>query len=273
MLIHHIAAGILVPDGKIYRLVKGYDWDRVFTADNPADELAALAKEGADVPLLPPLLPPVKTQEVWAAGVTYLRSKSARMAESKDAGGGTFYDRVYDAPRPELFMKATGPRVRGHNQRVRIRSDSKWNVPEPELTLAVNTSGTIIGYTIGNDMSSRDIEGENPLYLPQAKIYAGSCALGPGLLLQREPLDTGTPIQIRIVREGATVFEGQTTLASLKRKPQELVDYLYRDNWFPKGALLMTGTGIIPPDSFTLAGGDEISITIPPIGTLTNKVE
>jgi len=218
------------------------------------------------------ILSPAVDQEVWAAGVTYYRSRSARIEESKDAGGGTFYDRVYTAERPELFMKATGRRVIGTGGDVRIRSDAKWSVPEPELTLFVNPAGEIAGYTIGNDMSSRDIEGENPLYLPQAKFYNGSCALGPCILLTSEPLPKTTTIEIDILRDGTSVFTGSTTLAELKRDPQDLVQYLYRDNSFPSGAFLMTGTGIVPEDDFTLARRDVIRITIAGIGTLENAV-
>ena len=218
------------------------------------------------------ILPPIGSQEVWAAGVTYYRSRSARIEESKDAGGGTFYDRVYEAERPEIFFKATARRVVGANDKVQIRSDAKWSVPEPELTLAVNPRGQIIGYTIGNDMSSRDIEGENPLYLPQAKVYNRSCALGPCLYICSDPLPTSTGIAIEIHRGDTLAFTGQTTLAALKRDPKLLVEFLYRDNDFPAGAFLMTGTGIVPPDSFTLASGDSIRITIEPVGTLVNVV-
>ena len=218
------------------------------------------------------ILAPVVDQEVWAAGVTYYRSRSARIEESKDAGGGTFYDRVYSAERPELFFKATGPRVVGTGAEVRIRSDAKWSVPEPELTLCVNPAGLIVGYTIGNDMSSRDIEGENPLYLPQAKFYDGSCALGPCVLLSLEPLATTTTIQIEIHRDGRSVFAGSTALVELKRDPKDLVAYLIRDNSFPSGVFLMTGTGVVPEDDFTLARGDVIRITIAGIGTLENTV-
>jgi 2-dehydro-3-deoxy-D-arabinonate dehydratase len=219
-----------------------------------------------------PLLPPIGTQEVWAAGVTYFRSRDARMEESQVAGGGSFYDRVYSAQRPELFFKATSHRVVGHEQLVRIRGDSKWNVPEPELTLAINSRGKIIGYTIGNDMSSRDIEGENPLYLPQAKVYDGACALGPGIFITDERLPQTTRIAITITRSGKKLFDGGTTLAEMKRSPQELVDYLYRETSFPSGCFLMTGTGVVPPSSFSLQPDDEISITIDSIGTLTNRV-
>jgi 2-dehydro-3-deoxy-D-arabinonate dehydratase len=197
------------------------------------------------------------------------------MEESKEAGGGSFYDRVYSAARPELFFKATGRRVVGPGAPVRIRSDAKWSVPEPELTLVVNAAGEIVGYTVGNDMSSRDIEGENPLYLPQAKVYDGSCALGPCVLVAQDPnelLARETAIAITIDRAGKTAFRGQTTLAELKRDPRELVEYLYRDNSFPQGALLLTGTGIVPGDDFTLATGDRIRITIDGIGTLENEV-
>jgi 2-dehydro-3-deoxy-D-arabinonate dehydratase len=194
------------------------------------------------------------------------------MEESKDAGAGNFYDRVYSAERPELFFKATGPRVIGPNHPVRIRSDAKWSVPEPELTLLINPAGVIVGYTIGNDMSSRDIEGENPLYLPQAKLYDGSCALGPGILLSPEPLAKSTAIHLEITRKGQTVFAGDTTLAELKRDPEQLVEYLLRDNTFPYGVFLMTGTGIVPGDEFTLSSGDVVRISIDQIGLLENPV-
>jgi len=220
------------------------------------------------------IVAPITDQEVWAAGVTYLRSKVARMEESKTAGGGSFYDRVYDADRPEIFFKATPHRVCGPGQHVRLRGDSKWNVPEPELALLVNPRARIIGYTVGNDMSSRDIEGENPLYLPQAKVYDGSCALGPCVLIEdpTEPLSRETPIELEIRRGADVAFAGKTSLAQMKRKFEELVSWLFRDNSFPSGVYLLTGTGVVPPDGFTLQGGDEIRITIPPIGTLRNVV-
>jgi 2-dehydro-3-deoxy-D-arabinonate dehydratase len=218
------------------------------------------------------VLAPIANQEVWASGVTYYRSRSARMEESKDAGGGDFYDRVYSAERPELFFKATASRVADPGSFVRIRNDASWSVPEPELTLLLNHRGKIIGYTVGNDMSSRDIEGENPLYLPQAKVYDRSCALGPCVLVSSESLPSSTSIQLEILRDGKTEFIGATTLAEMKRKPSTLAEYLFRDNSFPNGAFLMTGTGIVPPDSFTLEAGDHIRITIEPIGTLVNEV-
>jgi 2-dehydro-3-deoxy-D-arabinonate dehydratase len=219
-----------------------------------------------------PLLPPIGTQEVWAAGVTYFRSRAARMEESKSAGGGDFYDRVYNAERPELFFKSTASRVVGHRGKVAIRSDAKWSVPEPELTLLCSATGRITGYTIGNDMSSRDIEGENPLYLPQAKVYNRSCALGPCILISDQPLNSSTSIAIDILRENTPVFRGATTLDQLKRDPKTLVDYLFRDNVFPSGCFLLTGTGIVPPDAFTLQPADEIRISIEGIGTLISVV-
>jgi len=226
----------------------------------------------AEVPADGPFLPPIGTQEVWAAGVTYFRSRAARMDESKTAGGGDFYDRVYSAERPELFFKSTASRVVGHEGKVAIRSDAKWSVPEPELALLCSPTGRITGYTIGNDMSSRDIEGENPLYLPQAKVYNRSCALGPCILIREQPLDSSTKIELEIFRENSCVFRGATSLDSMKRDPKTLVEYLFRDNVFPSGCFLLTGTGVVPPDSFTLQPSDEIRISINDIGTLTNFV-
>jgi 2-dehydro-3-deoxy-D-arabinonate dehydratase len=261
-------------DQQIRRLDRSVTWEQVLRHDEPLAWLAQEFERAApQTTPLPSLIAPIAPgQEVWAAGVTYWRSRTARMEESKDSGGGDFYARVYDAARPELFFKSTAHRVAGPNQPIRIRGDSKWNVPEPELTLAINPRGKIIGYTIGNDVSSRDIEGENPLYLPQAKVYSGSCALGPCVLMSDEALATSTSISMQIRRAGHAVFEGSTTLAQLRRRPDELVEYLLRDNAFPSGCFLMTGTGIIPPDDFTLLSGDEVAIEIPPIGTLINPV-
>jgi 2-dehydro-3-deoxy-D-arabinonate dehydratase len=216
------------------------------------------------------LLAPVGSQEVWAAGVTYFRSRVARMEESEQ--GGNFYDRVYTAERPELFMKCLPWKVVGPGAPVEIRQDANWTVPEPELVLVVDPRGRIVGFTIGNDMSSRDIEGENPLYLPQAKIYDGSCAIGPGILVQRELLPASTRITLTIERGDATAFTGETGLSEMKRRPEELVEYLYRDQSFRAGCLLFTGTGIVPPDSFTLERGDTIRIGIEGIGVLVNRV-
>ena len=203
---------------------------------------------------------------------TYYRSREARISESKSAGGGDFYDRVYDAERPELFFKATAHRVVGPHGKVAIRDDSSWSVPEPELALLISPQGKITGYTVGNDMSSRSIEGENPLYLPQAKVYDRSCALGPALLVAQDPLPSSTEISLEIVRAGKSEFAATTTLSSMKRQPASLVEYLYRSNSFPNGAFLLTGTGIVPPDTFTLALDDEIRIAIAGIGTLVNTV-
>lgn len=218
------------------------------------------------------LLAPIDQQEIWAAGVTYKRSQEARERES--AGAGRFYDMVYSAPRPELFFKATPSRVAGPGERVRIRSDSKWNVPEPELALVISPRMEVVGYTIGNDMSSRDIEGENPLYLPQAKVYDRSCSLGPIIALKADlpPLERVT-IHLTIERKAAKVFEGSTRLSEMKRTFEELVGWLGRDNRFPHGAILLTGTGIVPPDDFTLASGDVVTIEVTGIGRLVNLVE
>jgi len=219
----------------------------------------------------PHLLPPIDRQEVWAAGVTYLRSKVARMAESE--GAARFYDLVYDAGRPEIFRKATPHRVVGPNGTVRIRTDSAWNVPEPEIGVLFSPAMRIIGYTIGNDMSSRDIEGENPLYLPQAKVYSQSCALGPLLLLEAEPGEHREfEIRLRIERQGREVFAGQTSTANMKRRFADLGDWLGRANAFPHGVILLTGTGVVPPDDFTLEPGDVVTIDVPKIGQLRNTV-
>ena len=249
--------------------------DDVFRREDPLDWLRCVAKDRRlpeTAPSPGDLLPPIGSQEVWAAGVTYYRSRSARMVEASEAGGGDFYDRVYSAERPELFFKAAPHRVVGHRRGVRIRSDSRWNVPEPELTVCVSAAGKIVGLTIGNDMSSRDIEGENPLYLPQAKVYDGCCALGPCILLTRDPLPDSTEIGMTIHRDATEVFSGSTRLEQMKRKPLELIEYLFRDNSFPAGCFLLTGTGVVPPNDFTLQSGDEIRIRIEPIGTLKNTV-
>jgi 2-dehydro-3-deoxy-D-arabinonate dehydratase len=204
--------------------------------------------------------------------VTYFRSRTARIEESKDAGGGDVYERVYAADRPELFFKSLPSKVVGHRGNVKIRSDATWSVPEPELALLINPLGQIIGYTIGNDMSSRDIEAANPLYLPQAKVYDRSCALGPCVLIRQTPLPASTQIEMKIFRSGAEVFSGAITLSELKRDPFVLVEYLFRENSFPHGCYLLTGTGIVPPDAFSLRSADEIRITIEEVGTLINSV-
>jgi len=267
--------GLVVEADGCYRLAPAsIGFDAIFTSYEPSRLVRAAIASAPQVPAPgeSSLRAPIESQEVWAAGVTYLRSRTARMEEAKSAGGGDFYDRVYEAERPEIFFKATPHRVVGPGGQVRIRSDSKWNVPEPELTLAINAAGRIFGFTIGNDMSSRDIEGENPLYLPQAKTYVGSAALGPCLVLTEELPPGETQIALEIARRGDIVFSGSTEIGQMKRPLPMLAEYLYRENAFPHGAWLMTGTGIVPPDEFTLAHGDEIRITIEPAGTLRNTV-
>jgi len=273
MKLYRTHQGIYVERHGSYFAVPAESWDElVCSAGLYARVEAATTGQAAAGFDVSGILAPVASQEVWAAGVTYYRSRNARIEESKDAGGGSFYDRVYLAERPELFFKATGRRVVGPGGNVRIRSDAKWSVPEPELTVLLNPKGEIAGYTIGNDMSSRDIEGENPLYLPQAKVYDGSCAIGPCLLLTKEPLSKATGIQIEILRDNKGVFQGATTFAELKRELSELAEFLFRDNSFPDGVFLMTGTGIVPGDEFTLQSGDAIRIQIDGIGRLENTV-
>lgn len=247
--------------------------DSLTTREDLFEYLETMAHGGAPEALPREFLAPIGAQEVWAAGVTYYRSRTARMAESESAGGGDFYDRVYSAERPELFFKATPHRVVGPEAAVRIRRDSKWNVPEPELALLISPRAKILGYTAGNDMSSRDIEGANPLYLPQAKVYNGCCALGPGILVCREQIPASTGVNLSIRRRGETVFQGAIKLTEMKRSLEELVAFLFRENSFPNGCFLLTGTGIVPPDSFTLAAGDRVEISIDGIGLLANTVE
>ncbi len=268
------ASGLVLESAGTFRAASGLTLDAVFTAADPGAVVAAAFASGqpAVAPAPADLRAPLVSQEIWAAGVTYFRSRTARMEESKDAGGGTFYDRVYEADRPELFFKATPHRVAAPGAGVRIRADSKWNVPEPELTLAVNSAGRIFGYTAGNDMSSRDIEGKNPLYLPQAKVYDRSAAVGPCLVITDTLPGPDTVIAIEIRRAGVGVFSGQTTVGQIKRPLPSLAAWLFRDNSFPAGCLLMTGTGIVPPDAFTLQAADEIRITIGAAGTLVNPV-
>ena len=282
MKLYKTRSGIVVDHQNQFYLSLTDDWDALVNRDDlhdffsqrladatPSDEYRTWAETQ--------LLAPIGHQEVWAAGVTYLRSRDARMDESKKAGGDTgnasvFYDRVYDAERPELFFKATAERVVGPGGAVRIRQDSNWNVPEPELTLFITSAGKSVGYTCGNDMSSRSIEGENPLYLPQAKTYDGSAALGPCLYVSESPISPDTRIRLEIIRDYQAVFTGSIAIDQMKRQHTELVSHLFRECSFPNGCYLMTGTGIVPPDDFTLRSGDEISITIDGIGTLTNGV-
>lgn len=277
MKIYKTSKEILIEhENSYYRIEK--DWDEFINNDNIYSETLDLMKKLSPVSiseevLKNEVLAPIGTQEIWAAGVTYMRSKSARMEESKEAGGGSFYDRVYDADRPELFFKSAAYRVAGTGQKVRIRKDSNWNVPEPELTLMVSTSGKIIGYTVGNDMSSRDIEGQNPLYLPQAKTYDFSAAIGPCIYITDSPLPKTTKIEIEIERDNKTVFYGDVQINQIKRKFTELAEFLFRETTFPVGCFLMTGTGIVPANDFTLHLGDLIRIRIENIGELVNVVE
>ncbi len=268
---------VLEVDGNFRFLAGEEDWDilvnredlrshleKLAVANQPSQEAATTADEE--------LLAPIHSQEVWAAGVTYFSSRLARMEESRDTGGGDFYSRVYEADRPELFFKATPARVVDPGEPFRIRKDSEWDVPEPELALFVTASGKIVAYTVGNDVSSRSIEGENPLYLPQAKTYDDCACLGPCLFVPEEPLPPETKVQLEIRREGEVAFGDETTLEQMKRKPEELVDYLFRETSFAEGVFLMTGTGIVPGTDFTLRSGDQVSISIDGIGTLTNPV-
>jgi 2-dehydro-3-deoxy-D-arabinonate dehydratase len=247
--------------------------DSLTSREDLFEYLETATRGGTPAALPREFLAPIQAQEVWAAGVTYYRSRAARMAESESAGGGDFYDRVYSAERPELFFKATPHRVVGPEAAVRIRRDSKWNVPEPELALLISPRAKILGYTAANDMSSRDIEGANPLYLPQAKVYDGCCALGPAILVSREKIPAETGVHLNIRRAGEAVFHGSIKLTEMKRGLEELVAFLFRESSFPNGCFLLTGTGIVPPDSFTLAAGDRVEISIDGIGMLADTVE
>jgi 2-dehydro-3-deoxy-D-arabinonate dehydratase len=275
MKLYNTTNGIVIEQKEKFYLAKE-DWNNFINDD------AVLQKSTAAITTATPvdksavenLLPTIgSNQELWACGVTYYRSMVGRQEESKAAGGADFYGKVYEAERPECFFKSTPHRVVGNTGLVRIRKDSTWDVPEPELTLVVTSSGKIIGYTIGNDMSSRSIEGENPLYLPQAKTYDGCAAVGPCVYLTNEPLSADTQIHLTIKRNSAVVFEGTIALSQMKRTPQELVSFIYKESSFPHGCLIMTGTGIVPGSDFTLQSGDEINISIDNIGTLTNTVE
>ncbi len=266
--------GIAVEADNNYYLIKD-NWDSFINDDNIFKKVKSLISglSPAGSSLTGELLPPIGSrQELWACGVTYLRSKIGRQEESKVAGGADFYGKVYEAVRPECFFKSTPHRIAGHNKPVRIRRDSTWNVPEPELTLVVSASGKIIGYTIGNDMSSRSIEGENPLYLPQAKTYDGCASLGPCVFITEGPFDRNSRISIQIVRNNQTLFEDSIAVSQMKRSLEELVKYVFLECSFPDGCLIMTGTGIVPPNNFTLQKGDEMNITIDSIGKLTNTV-
>lgn len=278
MKLYRISDSIIIEhDGKLYNN-DHQDWDTLINTHDLYNHLLAILKSQhsfADSLWLDnqKLSAPILSQEIWAAGVTYLRSKEARMEESKVSGGADFYAKVYDAERPELFFKSTAARCSGPGEPVFIRADSHWNVPEPELTLFANHTGKIIGYTIGNDMSSRDIEGENPLYLPQAKCYERSAAIGPCLWIPESPIDLDTRIRLEISRDSSTVFSGEISINQMKRKHDELIGYLFRAMHFPQGVYLMTGTCLVPPNDFTLQHGDLVIIEIDGIGTLENHVQ
>jgi 2-dehydro-3-deoxy-D-arabinonate dehydratase len=277
MKVYKSTTGIFIEsEGKMYRS-KYVSWDAFLIQGDLYESIQSEVSETKSlgtIDLLNDLTiqAPIQSQEIWAAGVTYTRSRDARMEESKDTGGGSFYDHVYNAVRPELFFKANPYRCVGPGEKVRIRKDSTWNVPEPELTLVINNNGNIVGYTIGNDMSSRSIEGENPLYLPQAKSYDGSAAIGPCLYVPPAPISPETKIRMLIKRNGVKMFSDEIAISKMKRGHEELVEFLFRECSFPYGCLLMTGTCLVPPNDFTLQSGDEITIRIDHIGELQNFV-
>jgi len=276
MKLYKTKSGVVIAHlEKIYRLTTA--WDELVNRDDLHQYLLGVIKDlkpDSSINLAEQdLLAPIGRQEVWAAGVTYFRSKEARMDESKESGGATFYDKVYDADRPELFFKSTPERVVGPGGFVHIRKDSTWNVPEPELTLFISSSGRIEGYTIGNDMSSRSIEGENMLYLPQAKTYTRSAALGPCLYVPATPIPPATTIAIEIIRSGKTMYYDTAQISQMKRKHTELAGWLFRELDFPYGCFLMTGTCLVPSNDFTLAVNDVVTISIEGIGTLSNRIE
>jgi 2-dehydro-3-deoxy-D-arabinonate dehydratase len=270
--LYYSTSGVVLEDSGSWYALSDVDWDQLVNRDDLAGWLRSQIPSLASQDEADCCWAPIGQQEVWAAGVTYLRSREARMEESSDAGGSSFYDRVYDADRPELFFKSLGHRVVGDGGTLRLRADSKWQVPEPELAILINKSGKIVGYTIGNDLSCRDIEGENPLYLPQAKVWDGSCALGPALLVAETQLPKETSISLAVRRRGTVAFAGATTLARMKRDPEDLANWLTRELSFPWGCYLLTGTGIVPRNDFSLAPGDEVMIRIDGIGELLNTV-
>lgn len=277
MKIYRCKTAIVVEQENRFYSLPGEDWDGFINHDDLLARVKARiageeADGGAAKLIESELLAPMSGQECWASGVTYKRSKEGRQEESKDAGGADFYQRVYEAERPELFFKSTAARTVGCGGKVRIREDSTWDVPEPELVLMITSNGKIIGYTVGNDMSSRSIEGENPLYLPQAKTYDGCAAIGPCLYITEAPLPADTLIDLNILRGGQSVFAGEIEIRQITRSFESLAEFLFRECSFPNGALLMTGTGIVPGNDFTLQSGDEIRIGITGIGQLVNTV-
>ncbi len=269
-------SGIIIENENKFYSVKNENWDSFINDDSLLQKTEQLTQSlpASTADILKNIVAPIgSNQELWACGITYLRSKVGRQEESKSSGGADFYAKVYEAERPEVFFRSTPHRIVGTNDFVRIRKDSTWDVPEPELTLVVTSSGKINGYTIGNDMSSRSIEGENPLYLPQAKTYDKCAALGPCIYITDQSLDSNTKIQLTISRNNENVFADSIAISQMKRTPQELVSFVYRECSFPHGCLIMTGTGIVPGNNFTLKSGDEIKISIGNIGTLINTVQ
>lgn len=273
MKLYKTTKGIIIEYNQKFYSTNAQDWDSFVNRDNLFQHIKTDISQLSETELGEEILAPIGTQEIWASGVTYMRSREARMEESKESGAAVFYSHVYEAVRPELFFKSTHFRASGPEEAVYIRKDSQWNVPEPELTLFANSSGNIVGYTIGNDMSSRDIEGENPLYLPQAKCYERAAAIGPCLYVPESPIDPDTTITMTINRNGKEVFQGQISINQMKRKHTELIEFLFREMNFPKGVYLMTGTCLVPDDTFSLQVGDQVKIEIPEIGELVNTVE
>jgi 2-dehydro-3-deoxy-D-arabinonate dehydratase len=278
MKLYKLSAGIILQHNNASYLIQ-YDWDGLINRQGLYNylseiipELPVLTEAMATAHINESVLPPIGKQEVWAAGVTYLRSREARMEESADSGAADLYDKVYAAERPELFFKSMPYRVAGHGQHVYIRRDSSWNVPEPEMTLFINSKGNIQGYTVGNDMSSRSIEGENALYLPQAKIFERSAALGPCLYVPEQPIPADAAIKMSISRNDNELYHDETSISRMKRTFPELAGYLYRECDFPHGSFLMTGTCLVPPNDFTLQENDVVSISIDHIGTLVNTI-
>ena len=273
MKIYKSESGIILEHQGNFFVVENTPWDQLINRNELFKYLNDLVKEKKPVDLdldNTKLLAPIEHQEIWASGVTYYSSRSARMEESED--GGDVYDRVYAADRPELFFKANKNRTSGHLNELYIRKDSTWDVPEPELTLFIDSSGSIQGYTVGNDMSSRSIEGQNPLYLPQAKVFEKCAGLGPCIYVPEGPIDPTTKIKLEILRDGKVSFSEEIGIDQMKRKHTELVGYLFRECEFPFGCFLMTGTGIVPPNEFTLQVGDQVNVSIGEIGTLTNFI-
>jgi 2-dehydro-3-deoxy-D-arabinonate dehydratase len=274
MYLYRTTKGFLLKSGAQFFNVHATDFDELLNLPLLHSHLLDVSWKApaTQPPLGEEILKPVGTQEIWAAGVTYERSREGRREESKESGAAVFYSKVYEAERPELFFKAAGWRVVGPNGKIHIRKDARWSVPEAELVLVINKDGKIIGYTLGNDVSSRDIEGENPLYLPQAKVYDGSCALGPAIWISDRPLDLNAEITLVVERADKPVFQGSVPLSRIRRGFDELAEYLYRELSFPVGAFLFTGTGIVPPTDFTLLSGDSVKIALEPIGELVNEV-